>query len=193
MGYMKKLLLASTNKNKVREIREMLKGSYEVLSLQDLDCDVDVKENAYTFLENASLKARAYYDLTGIPVIADDSGLSIAYFNELPGVHSARFYKDYDYFQRNTKILEIMKDVRDRTAHYTCAMVYYDGKEEQCFVGEVYGEIAHEIAGTNGFGYDPIFYYPPMKKTFAEISAEEKHKVSHRGIALRKLVAHLEA
>ena len=193
MGYMKKILLASTNKNKVREIREMLKGSYEVLSLQDLDCDVDVKENAYTFLENASLKARAYYDLTGIPVIADDSGLSIAYFNELPGVHSARFYKDYDYFQRNTKILEIMKDVRDRTAHYTCAMVYYDGKEEQCFVGEVYGEIAHEIAGTNGFGYDPIFYYPPMKKTFAEISAEEKHKVSHRGIALRKLVAHLEA
>ncbi len=193
MGYMKKILLASTNKNKVREIREMLKGSYEVLSLQDLDCDVDVKENAYTFLENASLKARAYYDLTGIPVIADDSGLSIAYFNELPGVHSARFYKDYDYFQRNTKILEIMKDIRDRTAHYTCAMVYYDGKEEQCFVGEVYGEIAHEIAGTNGFGYDPIFYYPPMKKTFAEISAEEKHKVSHRGIALRKLVAHLEA
>ena len=86
MGYMKKILLASTNKNKVREIREMLKGSYEVLSLQDLDCDVDVKENAYTFLENASLKARAYYDLTGIPVIADDSGLSIAYFNELPGV-----------------------------------------------------------------------------------------------------------
>lgn len=193
MGYMKKILLASTNKNKVREIREMLKGSYEVLSLQDLDCDVDVKENAYTFLENASLKARAYYDLTGIPVIADDSGLSIAYFNELPGVHSARFYKDYDYFQRNTKILEIMKDIKDRTAHYTCAMVYYDGKEEQCFVGEVYGEIAHEIAGTNGFGYDPIFYYPPMKKTFAEISAEEKHKVSHRGIALRKLVAHLEA
>ncbi len=193
MGYMKKILLASTNKNKVREIREMLKGSYEVLSLQDLDCDVDVKENAYTFLENASLKARAYYDLTGIPVIADDSGLSIAYFNELPGVHSARFYKDYDYFQRNTKILEIMKDIRDRTAHYTCAMVYYDGKEEHCFVGEVYGEIAHEIAGTNGFGYDPIFYYPPMKKTFAEISAEEKHKVSHRGIALRKLVAHLEA
>ncbi|MBQ5756586.1 MAG: RdgB/HAM1 family non-canonical purine NTP pyrophosphatase [Erysipelotrichaceae bacterium] len=190
---MKKILLASTNKNKVREIREMLKGSYEVLSLQDLDCDVDVKENAYTFLENASLKARAYYDLTGIPVIADDSGLSIAYFNELPGVHSARFYKDYDYFQRNTKILEIMKDIKDRTAHYTCAMVYYDGKEEQCFVGEVYGEIAHEIAGTNGFGYDPIFYYPPMKKTFAEISAEEKHKVSHRGIALRKLVAHLEA
>lgn len=193
MGYMKKILLASTNKNKVREIREMLKGSYEVLSLQDLDCDVDVKENAYTFLENASLKARAYYDLTGIPVIADDSGLSIAYFNELPGVHSARFYKDYDYFQRNTKILEIMKDIKDRTAHYTCAMVYYDGKEEQCFVGEVYGEIALEIAGTNGFGYDPIFYYPPMKKTFAEISAEEKHKVSHRGIALRKLVAHLEA
>lgn len=193
MGYMKKILLASTNKNKVREIREMLKGSYEVLSLQDLDCDVDVKENAYTFLENASLKARAYYDLTGIPVIADDSGLSIAYLNELPGVHSARFYKDYDYFQRNTKILEIMKDIKDRTAHYTCAMVYYDGKEEQCFVGEVYGEIAHEIAGTNGFGYDPIFYYPPMKKTFAEISAEEKHKVSHRGIALRKLVAHLEA
>jgi XTP/dITP diphosphohydrolase len=193
MGYMKKILLASTNKNKVREIREMLKGSYEVLSLQDLDCDVDVKENAYTFLENASLKARAYYDLTGIPVIADDSGLSIAYFNELPGVHSARFYKDYDYFQRNTKILEIMKDIKDRTAHYTCAMVYYDGKEEQCFVGEVYGEIAHEIAGTNGFGYDPIFYYPPMKKTFAEISAEEKHRVSHRGIALRKLVAHLEA
>ncbi|MBR3167282.1 MAG: RdgB/HAM1 family non-canonical purine NTP pyrophosphatase [Erysipelotrichaceae bacterium] len=190
---MKKILLASTNKNKVREIREMLKGSYEVLSLQDLDCDVDVKENAYTFLENASLKARAYYDLTGIPVIADDSGLSIAYFNELPGVHSARFYKDYDYFQRNTKILEIMKDIKDRTAHYTCAMVYYDGKEEQCFVGEVYGEIALEIAGTNGFGYDPIFYYPPMKKTFAEISAEEKHKVSHRGIALRKLVAHLEA
>ena len=193
MRDMKKILLASTNKNKVREIREMLKGSYEVLSLQDLDCDVDVKENAYTFLENASLKARAYYDLTGIPVIADDSGLSIAYFNELPGVHSARFYKDYDYFQRNTKILEIMKDIKDRTAHYTCAMVYYDGKEEQCFVGEVYGEIAHEIAGTNGFGYDPIFYYPPMKKTFAEISAEEKHKVSHRGIALRKLVAHLEA
>ena len=86
-----------------------------------------------------------------------------------------------------------MKDIKDRTAHYTCAMVYYDGKEEQCFVGEVYGEIALEIAGTNGFGYDPIFYYPPMKKTFAEISAEEKHKVSHRGIALRKLVAHLEA
>lgn len=193
MLIMKKILIASTNKNKVREIREMLNGKYEVLSLADLDCDVDVKEDAYTFIENASIKARAYYDLTKIPVIADDSGLSIAYFNELPGVHSARFYKNYDYFQRNTKILEMMKDIKDRTAHYTCAMVYYDGEQEYHFIGECYGEIAQKIAGENGFGYDPIFYYPPLGKTFAEISAEEKHKVSHRGIALRKLVAHLEA
>jgi len=187
---MNTLLLASSNAHKLHELRAMLSENIELKDLKSLNDQDEVFECGLSFKENARIKAKYYYDKYKIPTLADDSGLEISYLNNLPGVHSARLLKD-NLNYRNRFVLDLMKDIKNREARFCCCLCLYDGKEYKYFVGEVKGEIATEIKGENGFGYDPIFYLPQLDKTMAQLNEEEKNRVSHRGNAFRKLVAYL--
>ncbi|MBR5931631.1 MAG: XTP/dITP diphosphatase [Lachnospiraceae bacterium] len=196
-----KLIMATGNQNKVREIREMLEGSsIEILSLKDAGITADIEENGATFEENAIIKAEAIRDLCGQMVLADDSGLMIDAMDGGPGVHSARFMgEDTSYDIKNAAILRELADVPEekRGARFVCAMALaYPEKdgiqpETKVFRGVFEGRIAFEAKGENGFGYDPIFYVPSRNMTSAELSPEEKNAMSHRGNALRQVVAEL--
>ena len=192
-----KVIMASNNQDKIREIREMLEGTdIQILSLADCGISVEVEETGSTFEENALLKAKAIADMTGETVLADDSGLSIDAFHGEPGVHSARFMGvDTPYEQKCSRILEEMKDLPDekRGARFVCcmALVYPDG-ETKTFEGVFEGIIGHEIKGENGFGYDPVFFVPEKNMTSAEMTPEEKNSMSHRGKALRMVVEELK-
>ena len=191
-----KILLATSNKNKIREIREMTQGSgIEVLSPADLNISLDVEETGTTFAENAAIKAEALRDIAGLTVIADDSGLEIDFFDGGPGVYSSRFMgEDTSYDIKNSAILEKMKDVPEekRGARFRCAMALArPGLETEIYEGTFEGIIGYEIKGENGFGYDPIFFVPERGMSSAEMTPEEKNAVSHRGTALRKTVKRL--
>ncbi len=181
-----KIILASNNKNKLREIREILEpAGFAVMSQAEAGADIEVDENGKTFSENAYLKAKAIYDLLKMPVLADDSGLEIEALGGAPGVYSARYAEEG---QRKAKVLAEMADVPDdkRTADFACCICYIDENgNEHYFEGKCFGKIGYECIGENGFGYDPIFMYGD--RSFAEITAEEKNRVSHRALALKKL------
>lgn len=181
-----KIILASNNANKLREVREILSpAGIDVISQSEAGADIEVEENGKTFAENAYLKAKAVYDLTGLPVIADDSGLEVDALDGAPGVMSRRFAPDG---QRRKRILAKLENVPDdkRGAAFVSCICYIDSRgKARYFTGKVFGKIGYENRGTNGFGYDPIFMYG--KRSFAEMSAEEKNEVSHRADALRKL------
>lgn len=180
-----KIILASNNKNKLREIREIFADSgIEVVSQSEAGADIEVEENGKTFAENAYLKAKAIYDMMGIPVLADDSGLEVEALGGAPGIYSARYAPEG---QGCAKLLSEMNGVEDekRTADFACCICYIDENGAHYFEGKCYGKIGYECRGTNGFGYDPVFMYG--EKSFAEISAEEKNEVSHRALALKKL------
>ena len=189
---MDKIVFATTNDGKIKEIKEILADfDVEIVSMKEMNIDVDVEENGTTFEENSLIKARAISKLTGLPALADDSGLEVDYLNGEPGVYSARYLgRDTDYDYKNNYIIDKLKDAKDeeRSARFVCviSLVLPDGRE---FVkkGVMEGRIGYEIKGENGFGYDPIFYLPQYGKTSAEISAEEKNKISHRGKALREM------
>ena len=189
---MDKIVFATTNAGKIKEIKEILADfDVEIVSMKEMNIDVDVEENGTTFEENSLIKARAISKLTGLPALADDSGLEVDYLNGEPGVYSARYLgRDTDYDYKNNYIIDKLKDAKDeeRSARFVCviSLVLPDGRE---FVkkGVMEGRIGYEIKGENGFGYDPIFYLPQYSKTSAEISAEEKNKISHRGKALREM------
>ncbi|MGN1134299.1 MAG: RdgB/HAM1 family non-canonical purine NTP pyrophosphatase [Oscillospiraceae bacterium] len=183
-----KIILASNNKNKLREIKEIL-GPFglEVISQSQAGADIEVEENGLTFEENSALKARAIYDMFKMPVIADDSGLTVDYLDGAPGIYSARYAEPG---KRCLKVLSQLENVPDekRTAAFVCVICYIDEKgKEHFFRGECKGRISRAKRGENGFGYDPIFVYGDGEKTFAELSAEYKNKVSHRANALKKL------
>lgn len=186
-----KIVLASNNKNKLREISEILnpKG-FEVISLKDCGINVDIEENGTTFEENAIIKAKAIYDITKLPCIADDSGLEVAYLNREPGVYSHRYAgEDATDDDRCNLILSKLENVpiELREARFVCAMCYINANGDINTVrGTVDGYIGFEKKGSNGFGYDPIFMYGT--KSFAELSADEKNSISHRSNALKKLV-----
>lgn len=192
---MKTVIFATKNKGKMKEIKAKLKG-FNVKSMEEAGIDIDVDENGATFEENAIIKAKAVMDICGEIVAADDSGLEIDYLNKAPGVLSARYLgHDTSYEYKNKKILEQLEGVPDekRTARFVCAMavVFPDGNVKT--VREtIEGIIGYEIKGENGFGYDPIFYVPELGKTTAELSMEEKNKISHRGKALDSLKKILE-
>lgn len=181
-----KIILASNNANKLREVREILStAGIDVISQSEAGADIEVEENGKTFAENAYLKAKAVYDLTGLPVIADDSGLEVDALDGAPGIFSARYAPEG---QRKKRLLEELKDVPDekRDANFTCCICYIDSSgKDHYFTGKVFGKIGYGNRGTNGFGYDPIFMYG--ERSFAEMSAEEKNEVSHRADALRQL------
>lgn len=190
---MKEIMIATGNAHKVEEFKRMLAPlGFVVKSLADLPEPLEIEETGTTFEENAVIKAQAIYDLLQIPVIADDSGLAVNAMNGEPGVYSARFLGyETSYDIKNQYIIDQCKEAADKGAQYICAIAYVkaDGNHV-VFTGTVEGEIYDHIEGENGFGYDPIFYYPPFHKTLASVSDEEKNAVSHRGNALRQLLAY---
>ena len=166
----------------------MLGADVEIKSFKDLKEPIDIVEDGKTFEENALIKARALYERVHEPVFADDSGLEVDAMDKAPGVYSARFMgEDTSYAIKNDFILRQVEG-KTRTARYVCAIAYVDGSEERVYRGEVEGEISEKPIGSNGFGYDPIFYYPPYQTTLANVSDEKKHAISHRGIALRRFL-----
>ena len=189
---MKKVIFATGNEGKMKEIREILGDlDIELLSLKDAGIHADIVEDGKTFEENAQIKAKAICELTGEIVLADDSGLEIDYLNKEPGIYSARYMgEDTSYDIKNQALLDRLDGVPDekRTARFVCAIAAAmpDGCCE-VVRGTMEGIIGHKIAGENGFGYDPIFYLPEYGCTSAELSGEEKNKISHRGKALRAI------
>ena len=183
-----KFLLATHNPNKLREMREILSGcGVEVISPDEAGVHVDVEETGTTFAENAALKAEALSKESGLPAIADDSGLSVDALNGAPGVYSARYGGgELDDAGRCRLLLENLRGAKTRSAHFTCAIccVFPDGTHLTA-EGRCDGAISYAMLGTNGFGYDPLFLITAKGRTFAQLSAEEKAEISHRGKALR--------
>lgn len=192
---MKSIILASNNKDKVKEVKEILKG-YDIISMKEAGIDVDIEENGTTFEENALIKARAIMKLTGQITMADDSGLEIDYLNKAPGVYSARFMgHDTSYDIKNKALIQKLESVKgsDRSGRFVCAIAvcFPDGREI-VKRGTMEGLIAEEIKGDNGFGYDPIVYLPEYGRTSGELAPEEKNKISHRGKALALIKEELD-
>jgi len=184
------LVLATRNQGKILELKELLSGfDVTVKSLNDFGPIPQVIEDGKTFEENAYKKAHFTARVLGFPTLADDSGIVVPALNGAPGVRSARFAgEDADDASNNMKLLKMMEGVADRRAVFECVIVIavprgpalvYDGRCE--------GEIANQARGKSGFGYDPVFYYAPMNKTFGELSREEKNLISHRGRAMAKI------
>lgn len=190
-----KLLIASNNQHKIDEIKQILGNKFEqMLSLSEAGIVCDPEENGKTFLDNALIKVRAVAKLTDMPVLGDDTGLCVDALNGAPGVHSARFAGDHDNAKNRAKLLCELQDETNRKAHFSTAvaLLYPDGRLVTA-EGRVEGEILHAEVGTNGFGYDSLFYCNEIGKTFAEATAEEKNAVSHRGRALQKLAEKLQS
>ena len=189
---MKKVIFATGNQGKMKEIREILGDlDIELLSLKDAGIHADIVEDGKTFEENAQIKAKAICDLTGEIVLADDSGLEIDYLNKEPGIYSARYAgTDTSYDIKNSLLLSRMKGVPDkqRTARFVCAVAaVFPNGDKEVVRGTMEGCIGYEIAGANGFGYDPIFFLPEYGCTSAELAPEKKNELSHRGEALRMM------
>ena len=186
-----KLVMATNNENKLREVRQILSPlGITVISQKDAGADVNPDENGSTFSENAYIKAKAVYDIVKLPVIADDSGLCVDYLGGNPGVHSARYAPKG---MECETLLDEMKNVpeSERSAKFCCVISFIDENGENNLVsGECSGFIGFEKRGTNGFGYDPVFMYGD--KSFAEISSDEKNKISHRGKAIDEFVKYLK-
>lgn len=189
---MKTIVVATQNKDKVKEIRELL-GNLEiqVKTMQEVGLEIDIEENGKTFEENALIKAEAISQLTDAMVVADDSGLEIDYLNKEPGVYSARYLgKDTPYKEKNKIILERLKDVPQdkRTARFVCAMAMCQkGYQPIITKGVMEGYIGDHAEGENGFGYDPIFFLKDLEISTAKMTMAEKNKRSHRGQAMKKM------
>ncbi len=182
------LLFATNNSHKLREISEIAGKDYQVLSLKDVNLDVDIPETQDTLEGNARQKARFIYDQTGIDCFADDTGLEVEALDGRPGVYSARYAGEGCSFDDNVrKILEEMDGVENRKARFRCVVcLILDGKE-YLFEGRSPGEITRERRGSDGFGYDPVFQPDGYIRTFAEMPPQLKNGISHRGIAVSKM------
>lgn len=191
-----RLIIASNNKDKITEIKAILAPFFDdIVSLREAGIDHETVEDGTSFMQNAEKKAREIAELSGCCAIADDSGLCVDALGGAPGIYSARFCGRHgDDAANNRLLLEKLEGQTNRRAHYTCATVlaFPDGR---IITAEDYfhGEIAYEEKGTNGFGYDPLFYLPEYGCTSAEISPDEKNRISHRAKSLRALVKKLQA
>lgn len=191
---MSRIIFATGNAHKMEEIREILDDlDMEVLSMKDAGIKADIVEDGKSFEENALIKARAVFELSGGKdiVLADDSGLEIDYLNKEPGIYSARYMgEDTSYRIKNANLISRLENVADeeRTARFVCAVaaVFPGGRQEIC-IGTFEGRIACQESGENGFGYDPIFYLPDYGCTSAQLDPREKNRISHRGKALRQI------
>lgn len=186
---MKEIVLASNNVGKQAEFRAILK-EYNIVLPKDLGIKLDVEETGDTFYDNALIKARALFELTGKPSLADDSGLCVDALGGAPGVFSARYSGGSD-ADNIDKLLQELSGVKNRNAHFECCIVYYDGKDTISATGKAYGRIAEAKDGDGGFGYDPIFFSDDLQKTFGRASEQEKNKVSHRARALQAFLDNL--
>lgn len=189
----KKIVMATGNPGKIREIARLLDGlDVEIIAQSDLGVP-DADETGATFAENSLIKAQHAAEVTGLPAIADDSGLSVDALDGAPGVHSARYAGDAGDEANNDKLLAALEGVEDRGAAFHCVATYVaPGEAPLVATGEWRGEILHARRGDGGFGYDPVFYVPECGCSSAELPAAEKNRRSHRGQALRKLVGLLE-
>ncbi len=194
-----KFVLASKNQKKLAELKQILSQlGVEVISEAEAGVDIEVEETGNTFAENAALKAQAMCATAGLPTIADDSGLCVDALNGAPGIYSARYGgPGLDDSERCRLLLENMRGMLDRRCKFVCAIccAFPDGAQVTA-QGECPGVLAYAPKGEDGFGYDPIFFVPGLKKTFAQLTADEKNTISHRGRALQafseRLRSHLE-
>ena len=195
---MRKIILASNNAHKIEEIKKILEGlPFEIKSLKDENIDIDIEEDGNTFEENAKKKASEIAKFLKnrgekeFIVMADDSGLEVDYLNGKPGIYSARYAGEHGNDKKNNeKLLKELKGVskEKRGAQFVCQIVLINEKEKCLSIrGEVRGRILEALSGKEGFGYDPLFFYAPLNKTFGELSSEEKNSVSHRACALKEL------
>lgn len=185
-----KIIFATKNKGKLKEIKQIMKDTnFEVISMSEAGINIEIEETGTTFEENAIIKATAVMKESGLPALADDSGLEIDYLDKAPGVYSSRYMgEDTPYDIKNNHILELLKDVskEQRTARFVSviAAVFPDNTTITT-KGTIEGIIGYEQAGENGFGYDPIFFVPEYNMTTAQMSIEQKNEISHRGKALK--------
>ncbi len=190
---MRTIIFATSNQNKMREIREILAGLHlNILSMKEAGIEADIVEDGKSFEENAQIKAETIRNISGEIVLADDSGLEIDYLGGEPGIYSARYMgEDTSYHVKNGSLIERLNGVPDeeRTARFVCAVAAaFPDRETQVVRGTIEGRIGYEEAGENGFGYDPIFYVPEYGCTTAELDPEKKNEISHRGKALRMIL-----
>lgn len=194
---MDKIIFATSNEGKMKEVREILADlKVPVLSQKEAGIEADIVEDGRTFEENAVIKARAVMEMSGAVVLADDSGLEVDYINKEPGIYSARYMgENTPYDVKNQNIIERLKDAvgEERSARFVCAIAAAlpDGRIITTRA-TIEGRIGYEERGENGFGYDPIMYIPELGKTTAQLSLEEKNKISHRGKALRLMKEELQ-
>jgi XTP/dITP diphosphohydrolase len=191
---MKKIILATGNLGKVRELNAMLEGYYSVVSQNDMQVN-EIPETGTTFIENALIKARNASSQSKLPALADDSGLEVDALNGEPGIYSARYAGEHSKDNENiAKLILNMDQYDNRTARFCCAMVFVQNADDpNPIIIEKYwkGEILRETIGSNGFGYDPIFYLPELGCTSAQLKPEKKNQLSHRGQALSALLNYL--
>ncbi len=191
-----RFVLASHNPAKLKEFQEILDPfGLELVLPSELGLDLEPEETGATFAENARIKAMAMMEASGLAAIADDSGLCVDALNGAPGIYSARYGgPELNDLQRIQLLLQSMRGQTPRTCHFTCAIACcFPNGDVLTAEGQCAGSVAFAPMGQDGFGYDPIFFVPQLKKTFAQLSAEEKHKISHRGNALRAFAAELDA
>lgn len=187
---MTELIFATGNKGKLAEVEKIFENShFKIISLYDLGDVPEIEETGSTFEENAFIKAEAIYNLHKMPVVADDSGLSVEQLNGEPGVYSARYAgENCTYDDNNRKLTEsLLQYSTPHKAKFVCSAIFYDGKNKITAVGELHGEMISEFRGTNGFGYDPIFLPDGYERTLAELTIKEKNLISHRAKAFNKL------
>mgnify|MGYP000433087350 CR=1 FL=1 len=186
------LVFATNNQNKLKEVKSKLKA--EILGLADIHCNEDIDETGKTFEENAFIKAKYVLDKYGYDCFADDSGLEVEALNGAPGVYSARYAGEHGNAEANmNKLLENLKGIDNRKARFVTVICLINKENTLYFRGEINGTIINEKRGDDGFGYDPIFVPDGFNRTFAEMTLEEKNKMSHRALALEKMTQHLRA
>lgn len=187
-----KIIFASNNKNKVQEIQNQVPKSIEIVTLEEIGCTEDIAETGSTLEENAIIKANYITEKYGLPCFADDTGLEIDALNGEPGVYSARYAGEDKNADKNMDlVLQKLHNITNRKALFKTVIALNINNEQHLFTGIVEGEIRNKKTGTNGFGYDPIFEPENLGKTFAEMTLEEKNKLSHRGRAVEKLIGFL--
>lgn len=187
-----KIVFASNNKNKVQEIQNQVPESIQIVTLEEIGCFEDIEETGITLEENAIIKANYVTEKYDLPCFADDTGLEIEALNGEPGVYSARYAGEEKNSEANMqKVLKNLNGVSNRKAQFKTVIALNINNEQYLFTGTVEGEIRNEQKGTNGFGYDPIFEPEHLGKTFAEMTLEDKNKMSHRGRAVEKLITFL--
>ena len=191
---MKKIVFATNNQHKLHEVKAVLGNEIEIISLEQLNCYEDIPETGNTLEANALIKAKYINDKFGLDCMADDTGLEVDALGGEPGVYSARYAGEEQNSKKNIeKLLGNLKDSNNRIAYFRTVIALIDNNKINYFEGAIKGEIIREARGISGFGYDPVFVPSGYTKTFAELGSDEKNKISHRALAVNKLVEYVKS